>query len=233
MEQENLNKSRPKAQLLLLIQIILCILSIIFMIATKYVFPNLFTCIKDWYTTSLNDSILTPAIVENQYKQEEIDKIEENQDMTKTSSIDDDKNITSNQTMFTPVEGIVTSDFGERIDPATGKKKFHKGIDIAAPKNTLIKCALNGKVIKVGNNSSYGKHIIVEHDNNIRTLYAHCNKIIVDEDKQITAGQEIALVGSTGDSSGNHLHFEVIVDDKCQDPNLYISTSMIKNNLKI
>lgn len=231
MEQETLNKSKHKTYLLLIIQIILCILILLFTITSKYIFPNLFSYMKNWYIINLNDSILTPAVVEDKYKNDNINNtnniIEKIYNITKTSSIDDNSNNCfinkKNKTITTPVNGIITSDFGERIDPSTGKKKFHKGIDIAAPKNTCIKCALDGKVIKIDNNSSYGKYIIVEHNDNIKTLYAHCNKIIVNENKFICAGQEIALVGSTGDSTGNHLHFEFIVNDKCINPKLYMN----------
>lgn len=117
----------------------------------------------------------------------------------------------------------VTSEFGYRLDPITGEQKFHGGIDFGMPKGTPIRCALDGTVMLARYSiTGYGYHVIVDHGGGVVTLYAHCSDIIVTEGQKVTAGQEIAMVGSTGRSTGNHLHFEVRVNGEKQNPRDYL-----------
>ena len=123
-------------------------------------------------------------------------------------------------TSFAPVEttcAIVapvnsnkyTSAFGYRINPITGEKSFHTGLDIAAPQGSKIVSVYNGTVRKVGEDSRSGKYIFVTHSDGFETFYCHCSKILAEEGAVIRQGETIALVGSTGWSTGPHLHFEV------------------------
>ncbi len=99
----------------------------------------------------------------------------------------------------------------------------HKGLDIAAPANTEIFAAADGTVITAGwHNGGYGYYIVVDHGDGHQTLYAHCNKLLVNVGQTVTKGQLIGLVGSTGRSTGNHLHFEVIFNDTRQNPAEYL-----------
>lgn len=108
-----------------------------------------------------------------------------------------------------PIEnGVVSSEFGAREVVSPIMSSNHKGIDIAATTGTEIKSAISGKVIFTGENSSYGKYVKVATDD-IITVYAHCSKITVKEGENVEIGQTIALVGSTGNSTGPHLHFEI------------------------
>ena len=103
----------------------------------------------------------------------------------------------------------ITSLFGPRIHPITGKPGNHTGTDIAAPKNTPIKSARGGVVITATYNNSYGNYVVVQHDNGYATLYAHMNSRAVKEGDVVTQGQVLGYVGTTGSSTGYHLHFEV------------------------
>ena len=117
-----------------------------------------------------------------------------------------------------PVSGSYTSYFGYRTNPITGNNTFHTGVDIAAAEGTKIKAAYSGKVRKVGEDSRSGKYIYLTHTNGVETLYCHCSKILAEEGAVIRQGETVALVGSTGWSTGPHLHFEVHKDGTRLDP---------------
>lgn len=107
------------------------------------------------------------------------------------------------------VGGRYTSYFGYRINPITDKFSFHTGLDIAAPMGTKIRAVYNGTVTRVGEDSRAGKYIFLTHEDGMETFYCHCSEITVGEGSVIRQGETIAKVGSTGWSTGPHLHFEI------------------------
>lgn len=109
----------------------------------------------------------------------------------------------------TPGYQYITSPFAYRIHPITRKKSLHTGVDIAAPNKAKIIAAGSGIVIYSGWYGAYGNSVIIDHGNGISTLYAHMSSMAVSVGKEVTAGQAIGYVGSTGWSTGPHLHFEV------------------------
>lgn len=127
---------------------------------------------------------------------------------------------------LTPVQGRLSSPFGWRIHPKFKSRKFHNGIDIAAPMGTPIKAANAGKVIFSGWYGGYGRVVILDHGqvNGVptTTLYAHMSRQKVVVGQSVVRGQTIGLVGSTGYSTGPHLHFEVRINGKPQNPQNYI-----------
>lgn len=128
----------------------------------------------------------------------------------------------NNLGLIFPVEGYVTSSYGDRADPFTGEPDNHKGLDIGAPIGTPIYAADGGTVIQASDKrNGYGKCVIIEHSSGFRTVYAHCSELLVTEGQFVSAGQEIAKVGSTGRSTGPHLHFGIYIDGKYVDPTLY------------
>ena len=124
--------------------------------------------------------------------------------------------------MLKPVNGRLTSPYGYRIHPILKTKKFHSGIDLAASSGTPIKAANDGKVIKSGWSSGYGNTVIIDHGGGITTLYAHASVLNCKVGDWVSRGQTIAKVGSTGMSTGPHLHFEVRINGKTQNPQNYI-----------
>lgn len=113
-----------------------------------------------------------------------------------------------------PVQnGRYTSLFGYRTNPITGEFTFHTGVDIAAPSGTPIRAAYNGTVSKVGEDSRAGKYIFLEHDDGFVTFYCHCSEITARMGDVIRGGEMIARIGSTGWSTGPHLHFEIRKDN--------------------
>ncbi|MCD6119274.1 peptidoglycan DD-metalloendopeptidase family protein [bacterium] len=128
----------------------------------------------------------------------------------------DGKAWTSN--FIKPVAGRITSGFGYRIHPIYKRRKFHTGIDIGAPYGTPIKAGGDGKVIFADWRGGYGKCVIIDHGNKIATLYGHMSKILVSKGQNVKAGSIIGKIGSTGLSTGPHLHFEVRVNGKPVNP---------------
>lgn len=113
-----------------------------------------------------------------------------------------------------PIEnGRYTSYFGYRVNPISGVYGFHSGLDIAAPEGTKIRAAFSGKIIKSGNDEQAGKYIYVSHGNGFVTFYCHCSELLVKNGTVVRQGETIALVGTTGYSTGPHLHFEVRKDN--------------------
>jgi murein DD-endopeptidase MepM/ murein hydrolase activator NlpD len=108
-----------------------------------------------------------------------------------------------------PVTGRITSYFGWRVHPILHKKKYHSGLDIAVGTGTPIAAADTGVVIFCGRNGGYGNMIALDHGNEISTVYAHCSVLLVTNGQTVAKGDTIGKVGSTGFSTGPHLHFEV------------------------
>ena len=119
----------------------------------------------------------------------------------------------------------VTSEFGYRSDPFTGEMRGHTGIDIGVPTGTPIRAALPGTVtISQYNAGGYGYYILIDHGGGMETLYAHCSKLLAQVGNSVDAGDIIALSGSTGRSTGPHLHFEVRIDGQRINPRYYLPT---------
>lgn len=118
-----------------------------------------------------------------------------------------------------PVESDnITSRFGYRISPITNKYSLHTGLDIAAEKGAKISAVYGGTVEKTGFDKMRGNYVIIKHGENIKTTYNHCSLLLVREGMRIRKGETVALVGSTGASTGNHLHFEVLLNGKYVNP---------------
>ncbi len=121
--------------------------------------------------------------------------------------------IKSTAKILCPIENPrYTSYFGYRISPITSKWAFHTGLDIAAAEGTKIRAAFSGTVTKTGEDSVAGKYIFLTHSDGFVTFYCHCSEIVAEQGANIRQGETIAKVGSTGNSTGPHLHFEVRKD---------------------
>lgn len=118
-----------------------------------------------------------------------------------------------------PVSGIITSRFGSR---ESIRSSGHSGLDIATKKGTKIKAAASGTVVFAGYSGAYGNVVKISHGSGIKTYYAHCSKLYVKTGDTVSAGDVIAAVGSTGRSTGNHLHFEVVKNGVSVNPQNYL-----------
>ena len=151
---------------------------------------------------------------------EETEKNEDNIGINNSILCDDDldiQNLKSAYSFINPIKGVITSRFGIRNSENKNIDGYHTGIDIASDKGTLICASMQGIVDEVSSVGDYGNHIKIRC-NNVTTLYAHCDNIYVNKDQIVAQGQTIGTVGSTGNSTGPHLHFEIRIDDRFINP---------------
>ena len=133
-----------------------------------------------------------------------------------------------------PVEGIVTSSFGEREDPFNGEGEFHAGVDISAPSGTVVRATGDGLVDSAGMRNGYGRQVEIDHGHGVRTSYAHLSGMTVVAGQSVVRGQVIGYVGRTGRSTGPNLHYEVRINNVPVNPHKYLRTTFAEitaNNL--
>ncbi|MDF2986528.1 MAG: metalloendopeptidase-like rane protein [Eubacterium sp.] len=130
----------------------------------------------------------------------------------------DIKTLADKYSFIYPIKGDISSAFGIRTDPLSGKTEFHSGIDIKANMGTSIKSALEGEVVEVGSSPEYDNYVKVKHNDGIYTVYAHCSILVAQKGQKVKQGDVVAKVGDSEGLSGAYLHFEVWKDDKAVDP---------------
>lgn len=195
---------------ILVFQGIICIIVIVFCLIIKNFFSGFFNDIKGWYNDNFNEDTSVSLVVDDSQKGGTGGpKTLENSNILKEFS--------------PPISGVLTSSYGYRIDPFTGEPDIHNGIDIAAESGTPIKSALSGVIEKAEISSGdYGNYILINHGG-FKTLYAHCEKLNVNVGDKVNGGDAIATVGSTGRSTGPHLHFEIRIGHARIDPTPFIN----------
>ena len=160
--------------------------------------------------------------------QQRIDEVRRQIDLRRESQeeiqgiLNDQRSLLAAKPLGWPVKGWLTSNFGLRRDPFNGKRKIHEGLDIAARTGTPVISTADGIVSSVKTQPGYGKMVIIKHQHHLTTLYAHNSKLIVRKGSRVKQGQKISLMGSTGRSTGPHLHFEVRNDTHPKDPIKYL-----------
>lgn len=128
-----------------------------------------------------------------------------------------------------PVTGRLSDKFGYRIHPITHRKTYHEGLDIAAPYGTTIRAAASGKVTMSERNGGYGRTVVIDHGRGISTLYGHASKLLVEAGQTVKKGDPVAKVGSSGRSTGPHLHFEILLYGSPADPLQYLDEKYKKD----
>lgn len=122
-----------------------------------------------------------------------------------------------------PVRGPVNSDFGGRSSPwSSSSSEFHSGLDIGATRGTAVFAPAPGTVVFAGQHAEYGVALVIDHGNDIKTLYGHLTKVTVAQDQKVQRGQPVGLTGNTGRSSGPHLHYEIQVKGQPVNPRSYL-----------
>ncbi len=129
--------------------------------------------------------------------------------------------VTASPTLM-PVDGWITSDFGVRAHPISHSYRMHEGLDIASPKGTIIKAPASGRVVFSGRSGGYGNTLVIDHGYGVCTVYGHLSLLQVKKGEFVKRGDLIGAVGSTGYSTGSHLHYEVQVDGIPTDPMAFI-----------
>lgn len=149
--------------------------------------------------------------------------IEGNEPVFLTDNFSASPNASEKVNFQMPVNGRISSDFGSRFHPVDRKMKFHGGLDIAVPRNTPVGAAADGIVKFAGWKGGYGNVVVIQHRDGSETFYGHNDKLLVAEGQEVAAGDVISLSGSTGKSTGPHLHFEVRVNGEAVNPSKFFS----------
>jgi murein DD-endopeptidase MepM/ murein hydrolase activator NlpD len=121
-----------------------------------------------------------------------------------------------------PVRGAVNSEFGNRLSPWTKASEFHAGIDIGANQGTQVRAPAQARVVFAGAQNEFGLSVVLDHGQDLRTVYGHLSKVFVQSGQQVERGAVIALSGNTGRSSGPHLHYEILVKGQAVNPRAYL-----------
>ena len=237
---EKSKKNIPEFNLFVL-QISAVAIVIVSVVVMKFCGGTFYTDVRNWYIENFEDETKVSEVIpdekESVRQDKELEEIEiapsdetsqielnEEYEQTEVVEVVHAGSSAECNTLKIPVSGaILTSSYGNRANPITSVKELHKGMDFAAQKGTGIACAAAGKVVLVKTSPTYGKYIKVDHGSGLVTLYAHCNSIIKKEGDVVRKGETIATVGSTGQSTGNHLHFEVILNGKNLNPEWLLS----------
>ena len=157
----------------------------------------------------------TTDVNSNQNNPEENNSQESTQELSQEEK--DINNIKATTTFIKPIEGTISSKYGQREPTTATVPKNHTGVDISTNMGTKIKSATSGEVVIASEEGDYGKHLKIQIGE-VSIIYAHCNNLYVKQGEQISQGQEIAEVGSTGNSTGPHLHFEIRISERTIDP---------------
>ncbi|MBQ9461535.1 MAG: M23 family metallopeptidase [Clostridia bacterium] len=209
--------SFARGQLLTITRVILCLLLVGFAFAARAVGGGFYASTASWYFDRFNSSVFTEGKNRNTVFRDEAS-------ITETSLATPDSGSDGSTTPALPLaKGTITSPYGQR--EYNGEQQFHKGVDIAADRSSEIMAVFDGEVTVAENDPSYGNYIVLAHQDGSKTLYAHCEKLLVSKGENVKAGSPIALVGSTGDADGCHLHLELIRDDKNADPSALLGDS--------
>lgn len=245
------NNKNLKDKILLHLLVMINIVIVVFGVQNKdFIFTQEFLGILEEYNTNISEKIvnlfseaLNGEINEELNNENEIENEENSEDYIQeqnndtqeaeasiteelSSSINemelDIQNLKAAYSFIKPIEGVFTSGFGARESEYQNVTGYHTGVDLAAQTGTIIKASMEGIVTLVSSDGDYGNHVKIRC-NNVTTLYAHCSNIYVKEGQIVAQGQEIGSVGSTGNSTGPHLHFEIRVDDRFVDPAKIIS----------
>lgn len=132
-----------------------------------------------------------------------------------------------------PVNGSISSKYGKRTDPVNKKKGIHEGVDIRGKRGDKIRATAGGVVIKAFKNGGYGNYVEIDHGNGYRTVYAHMQNYLVKKGESIEQGQIIGQVGSSGRSTGPHLHYEIRLNKKPVNPTKFMKVADLAHNLLV
>ena len=163
--------------------------------------------------TNLNKAI--GGAIETTENNNEQNETTQNQELSQEEQ--DINNIKNTTSFIKPIEGTISSSFGRREEATGSVPKNHTGTDIAANLGTKIKSSTDGEVVLASEEGDYGKHLKIQIGE-VSIIYAHCNNLYVKQGDKVVQGQEIAEVGSTGNSTGPHLHFEIRISERTVDP---------------
>ena len=180
--------------------------------------------ILEKYETNLVDFVQKEQAVASLYKQKQVVKKTKSYSSSSSSGFSTSINLSKatvdlGVSLIKPITGTITSRFGSISSIRSGA---HTGLDIGASTGTPVKAAASGTVTFAGRKGSYGKMVVITHSNGVQTYYAHCSELYVSEGQKVNQGDVISAVGSTGNTTGPHLHLEIRVNGVAYNPQNYL-----------
>ena len=217
------------------VQLVLAVIGVVLVFALSRLSPLTFSALRDEFNRIMQTdmsvsetlgrirSVFEPGIIQPDVKEDITDAGGEDVEVYTAKDNVCFAPFDTTVKMVVPVNGKITSRFGYRNHPITGKFGIHNGTDIAAPEGTAILAAFDGRVEEVGYNDVRGNYIQISHGGETKTLYLHCSEIIAPKGAVVRQGEVIARVGNTGWSTGAHLHFSISVGGKYCNPEWLIN----------
>lgn len=224
-DENDRTTSNANSQLLIVIQIVSCAIIILSVLAVKSCSSQYYEIFKNWYETEINKSIIAGVPVnEGELIPNDSEALPQTSSQPASAKLASTKDSNA-VSLSKPIKGkvVVTDKFGNVRDNGS----VHKGVDLATDEGTSVYCVKQGVVEVASENNSYGKYVIVNHDNGIKTLYAHCSFLSVNSGQNVSAESIIGSVGSTGDSTGPHLHLELIINGEYNDPLAFMKEAYV------
>ncbi|MBQ6815922.1 MAG: M23 family metallopeptidase [Clostridia bacterium] len=217
----NFEKKENAKFFIFLLQISAVTVLIVALTVIKFLNPNLFLQLKNLYVYNFEGTTSVTEVTEPESQL----NITNNQLKIIPVSVSANTAAHSyNNSLITPlINYTLTSGYGYRKNPFGSNLEFHKGVDLATNKGDIIISAASGKVITSQFSNSYGNYMVIEHYGGLKTLYAHCDVLLKNVGDVVTQGEIIAKVGSTGLSTGPHLHFEIILNNENINPTYLLS----------
>ncbi len=226
------------------VQTVVLIVLLIVIMLIKTLFPTVYATLGGFIVSSMNDTTTTTLVtdaVDDEDEQYDEVQIDVSQSLYDPEVGHEDSESADYEFDFGIIRKVssanraivgmsmpiiprrVSSQFGYRVNPVTGNYGIHGGIDLAADSGTEIRPALPGRVLKAKYSSDYGNFVMIDHGDGVITLYAHCSKLIAEVGDTVGENDVIALVGSTGRSTGPHLHFEVRINNVRINPEYFLT----------
>ncbi len=223
---QNVKKSKFSILKLLLVQAVVVGVLVAVLFAVKKVSPTDYDTIAKRYVDVAENEAESKQSIQKAWSKIKAFFVDENNKKTTENAGGKDEDANGNRypdnctaskyvisdNICRPAQGKISSPFGYRINPISDKLSFHTGIDIAAKSGDKVCAAYYGLIEETGEDDVFGKYVKINHGNGIETFYAHCSKIAVKTGDMVNGGDTIARVGSTGWSTGPHLHFSIIID---------------------
>ncbi len=202
-----------------IVQLIVVVLIVLTVLAVKFINGNWFNFLKGFYVGNFGGDTKVSEVTE--LNEEDTVYLSNNRALTVMST-----SITENinNKLILPLDNsVITSAYGYRQDPFGDGIEFHKGVDLAGEKGESVYASADGIVEISQYSKSYGNYLVINHSGGLKTLYAHCSKNLKQVGDKVKRGDIIAFVGSTGRSTGPHLHFEVILNGDNLNPEWLVS----------
>lgn len=205
LPKNGLAPNSPFLKAIFMLQTVLCTTALILCLILKYFAGDLYTVVCSFYRQNIAANA-------------NIEEVIETSSAAVTPAFCSADTLQKNMLFYNPMPGTVTSGFGYRTDPFTGAHSFHSGYDIGAAEGTAVCAAMGGQTeIAALSNGSYGNYVVIKNGA-VKTLYGHLKTLTVAAGETVTAGQPIGQCGSTGRSTGAHLHFEIQISGQPIDP---------------